>query len=71
MCYLLFLLEPDGKTIFVVSKIDNVPALFNVDDIIKQSDGIMLDREALCVEMPQEKLMLAQKSVIAKCLKVN
>ena len=52
----------------VISKIEKPQAISNIDKIIKQSDGIMIARGDLGVEVPMERLPSMQKMIIAKCL---
>lgn len=52
----------------VISKIEKPQAIENIDKIIKQSDGIMIARGDLGVEVPMERLPLMQKKIISKCL---
>jgi pyruvate kinase len=50
----------------VVSKIENQAALDNLDEIIEASDGIMVARGDLAVEVPFEQLAFWQKLIIQK-----
>jgi pyruvate kinase len=59
--------EKNGK-IKVISKIEMPEALKNIRDIIIQSDGIMIARGDLGVEVPIEKVPLIQKDIILKCM---
>ena len=52
-----------------ISKIEKHEALGDIDNIIKLSDGIMVARGDLGVELPLEKVALIQKSIIKKCNK--
>ncbi len=51
----------------IISKIENAWALDDIDKIIKVSDGIMIARGDLGVELPVEKIPGIQKKVIKKC----
>lgn len=61
------ILGDKGSAILFFSKIDSSEAVRNVDEIIQVSDGIVISRAKLSLELPQEKLFLAQKSIAARC----
>lgn len=51
----------------IISKIETPQAVENIDEIIKISDGIMVARGDLAVEVPAEEVPLIQKMIIKKC----
>lgn len=59
--------EKKSKT-KIIAKIEKPEALINIRDIIVESDGIMIARGDLGVELPVEQVPLIQKDVISKCL---
>ena len=62
------LLNKSNSKSKIIAKIEMPEALTNIRDIIIASDGIMIARGDLGVELPVEKIPLIQKELIKKCL---
>jgi pyruvate kinase len=60
-----------GHDINVIAKIENREAIEKVDEIIKVSDGIMVARGDLGVEIPVEEVPVVQKMLIEKCYRTG
>ena len=56
-----------GKAARVIAKIEKPEAIENIDAIIAVTDGIMVARGDLGVEMPLEEVPLLQKMIARKC----
>ncbi|WP_298503005.1 pyruvate kinase [uncultured Methanobrevibacter sp.] len=61
------IIEDAGGDASVISKIESQKGIENIDEIIDESDGIMVARGDLGVEVPLEELPMLQKSIIKKC----
>ena len=55
------------KTARVIAKIEKPEAVDNIDEIIEATDGVMVARGDLGVEMPMEQVPLLQKMIARKC----
>lgn len=61
------LINKHGGHMEIISKIENLEGVKNIDAIIDASDGIMVARGDLGVEIPAEDVPLIQKDIIKKC----
>ena len=61
------IIAQSGKTSRVIAKIEKPEAIANIDEIIKVTDGVMVARGDLGVEMPMEQVPLLQKMIVKKC----
>lgn len=62
-----FLDSHGGQDLDIIAKIENAEGIDNIDEIIQESDGVMVARGDMGVEVPAYKVPHRQKMIIRKC----
>lgn len=65
------ILEKAGSKAKIIAKIETPEALADIDNIIAETDGVMVARGDLAIEIPAEEVPLVQKLIIHKCNSVG
>ena len=65
------IIKNKGKRARVIAKIEKPEAIKEIDNIIDVTDGIMVARGDLGVEMPMERVPLLQKMIVNKCVQIG
>jgi len=65
------LITDNGGRMKIISKIENMQGIDNLDEILEVSDGIMVARGDMGVEIPMEEVPILQKKMIHKALKLG
>ena len=61
------MMEDAGSRTKIIAKVEKPEALENIDEIIAATDGVMVARGDLGVEIPGEQVPVWQKKIIEKC----
>ncbi len=64
-------IEENGSTAKIIAKIEDQSAISNLEDIVKASDGLMVARGDLGIEIPYETLPLVQRRAVRTCQRLG
>ncbi len=62
------LIQDQGANARIIAKIEKPEAIKNIDAIIAETDGVMVARGDLGVELPMEEVPIIQKEIVKKCI---
>lgn len=65
------IIEENGGRMKIISKIENMQGIDHLDEILEVSDGIMVARGDMGVEIPMEEVPVLQKKMIKKALRLG
>lgn len=71
MLQLRAVVEPAARRPLLIAKLEDQQAVANLDAIIDASDGLMIARGDLGIEVPYEELPIIQRRVVKHCLRVG
>ena len=66
---LLSRIEASGKSVGVISKIEKPEAVDDFENILDRTDGVMVARGDLGIEIPMQRVPIVQKQIIRQCLR--
>ena len=65
------LIQEAGKNLKIIAKIEKPEAIDDIDNIVNETDAIMVARGDLGIEVPYQDVPLLQKMMVKKCLKAS
>lgn len=64
-------IKKKGSLAKVIAKVEKPEAISDIDNIVEESDGIMVARGDLGVEVPMEEIPTLQKEIVGKCIRAS